>query len=199
MSDLTTLHAEVIAHVDRADITLAQVASFAKLSRLTLERAKYLPKFLRVITVLPMVSNTFDLPSDSLGVINCWIAANQSTSKIERKDEQFVRAQISSNKYYWREGGACYLRAAPIAGTTVRLRYIQSQADPILGADTNAWITKAYDIMFWCTVMHAELYLQNTESAGLAKTMYTETLDALELADTYEEHSDQTSEAGDYL
>jgi len=199
MSNLTTLHTEVIAHVDRADITLAQVATFSKLARMTLERAKFLPKFLRVTTTLPVVGNTFDIPTDSLGIINCWLHTGTNTTKLERKDEKFVRGQANSNIYYWREGSAAYMRAAPSAGSTIRLRYIQAQTDMVAGIDTNAWAVKGYDVLFWCVVMHTELFRQDEASAAVAEKMYLKALDDLELFELYESHSDDTSESGDYI
>ena len=197
MSTLAILHSEIIAHVDRADITIGQIATFSKLARLELERL-WLPKFLADSDSLSISGNAFIIPADSLGIINVWIHENSTTTKLARKDEAFVRRQLNTNKYYWREGKSAFLASSPAVSSTIRIRYIRSQADLTVATSSNKWFTGAYDVIFWATMKQTNLYLKDTEDAQIAQGIYTKLANDLELYEISENHSDLESAPGDF-
>ncbi len=196
MTTLSILTSDVGEFLDRSDLS-AKIPLFAKLGQLFLER-KWLPKFLSTTITVTISGKQFLIPSDSLGVRNVWLYTGNSTTKLTRKDELFVRQNSSSNKYYWRDQSVCELVSAPAAGSTIRLQYIQKATLLVNASDSNKWTLGAYDLFFWATVMQAALYQDNVEMATTVQNMMTSLADDLELFYVMEEHSDQASTAGDY-
>jgi len=196
MSTLADLKTDVSDFLDRSDLT-AKIPIFARLAQQSLER-KWLPKFLGTTTTLAITGNQFLIPADSLGVRKVWLYYNNTLTKLIRKDELFVRANVSSTKYYWREDNDCFLRIAPAAGSTIRLRYIAKALILANDTDSNKWSLEAYDILFWATVLQASLYQQDEPSMAIAKQMLDSVLNDLIVFEISEDHTDLESAPGDY-
>ena len=196
MTTLAILTTDVTDYVDRADLD-AKIPLFSKLARIRLERQYPRARLLELKNTQPVVNNVFQIPTDAISISQVSLISGNNTTILTRRDEKFVRSNVSSLKYYYRQQNLGYLGSNPAPSSIVEIDYFQQQPDLVNPADTNEWVLQAYDVIFWATIMQAALFLKDDEEIQIAQGQMQDAINSLELAEIAYTHSDNAAEPGD--
>ncbi|RME56454.1 hypothetical protein D6779_10585 [Candidatus Parcubacteria bacterium] len=189
MATLQTFTQELVAHLDRPDVSAQVPTAFARAQAL-LQRT-YLPRFLlRNGVRANLTNNVFVLPNDTLRLraARLWLPTGLSYALDEvpetrgRIYERHFISLVQANQInpqdmfrygtlplvFWREGGhVCMLPFTPPQGSYIEIDYYYNPPVPARPNDTSPWLDNAYDIIFYATSAELRLYLADPDMANL--------------------------------
>jgi hypothetical protein len=159
-----TFKTRIADHLNRTDLT-SQIPNFVTLAikRLEKEKLYFQQEFATVATVASTAYAS--LPTDFLQDIRDGLIDSNGTPITKANWKTVMADQAAGNtgepKYYCVMKGRIYFMSIPDAIYSYRFLYYKSLTALSLDADTNDWLSTAWDATFHATLCEAWKYLNN--------------------------------------